>query len=257
MMWKRPIYLIGFLVLLLTISTAIPANATNWGDPLLTDPLGDELEYGEDIQSVDARYVDNFVYFRFKMNAFIMDSMLYYVGVDFDKNTTSGDTTSWPDSDIGIDFWIACEISVSTDIFVGLTRIIPGELGLTLIFNMTANNGTLISCFAGDCLSYFQMVLLSNSSQGEVVFGVNWTWIIDGMAVRGVEGDNCSMYLEYVAGWDTDWCPDRTNETTDYIEWNLCTDTRGIPGFSTCLVFVCLLGVLTAIMLLDRKKIKL
>ncbi|HUX99861.1 MAG TPA: hypothetical protein VMV49_09925, partial [Candidatus Deferrimicrobium sp.] len=73
--------------------------------------------------------------------------------------------------------------------------------------------------------------------------------------LEGVIGDGVSMYLEFFAGWDTDWCPDRTGGATDYIEWIFEEDT-GIPGFSAVLVIFSLLSVLLVMVLLDRQRIK-
>ena len=74
-------------------------------------------------------------------------------------------------------------------------------------------------------------------------------------ALESVVGDGVSVYLEFQAGMDSDWCPDRTSGSNDYIEWKLSTE-NGIPGFSAPLVLYCLLSMLALMVLLDRKRIK-
>jgi len=124
-------------------------------------------------------------------------------------------------------------------------------------YNMTANNGSALSWSDPGIVPYLDLAIFANGTQGDVAFGVNWTWLTVQMALEGVTGDNCSMFLEFYAGWDSDWCPDRTGGTTDYLEWDLCGDgDDGIPGFSTPLALFCLLSVLAVMVVLDRKRVK-
>ncbi len=71
----RKLFVFSCIAFLLTLSMIVPVGAQDWGDPLATDPPGDGVDYGDDILSVDARYANEFVYFRFQMNEPIMEWM--------------------------------------------------------------------------------------------------------------------------------------------------------------------------------------
>ena len=123
-------------------------------------------------------------------------------------------------------------------------------------YNVTAG-GTVFSWYPdATIIPYFSLTLFSNISQGEIIYGFNWTWITQLVAHESIEGDNCSMYLEFEVGATSDWCPNRTAGTTDYLEWNLCADTGGIPGFPITFALLSLLTLLGVTILLQRNRIK-
>jgi hypothetical protein len=252
---KKTLYTAVLLTCLLALSAINPVLADDWGSPLATDPSSDGINPGEDIQSVDARYYNEFVYFRYKMNEYLHDENYYEIVIDFDKNLSSGTQLTF--SDIGADFIFFCGINkispyIETMIYLS---VIDGPT-YQVYYNMTANNGTSINWTPDPSVDpYFDMLPLSNTSQGDMAFGVNWTWLCMKMALQGVLGDNSSMFLEFQAGTMTDWCPDRTGNATDYIAWDITAGTGGIPGFSMDFALLSLLTFLGATILLHRKRI--
>jgi hypothetical protein len=253
---KKTLYALGLLTFLLAISAINPVLANDWGSPLATDPSGDGIDPGEDIHSVDARYANEFVYFRFKMNEYLQLWNFYQIWIDFDQNATTGYTHS--PSDIGCEFvvWAVIEDLVPS-IGVDVCIEIVGDTTYYVLYNMTANNGTAIESSPDPSVQpYISLNLFSNSSQGDIIYGFNWTWITQLMALQGFEGDNCSMFLEFEAGLVSDWCPDRTGNATDYIAWDINAGTGGIPGFPITFSLLSLLTFLGATILLHRNRIK-
>jgi hypothetical protein len=181
---------------------------------------------------------------------------VYTVFIDFDKNTTSGDDSD-SDSDIGYEVYFELYVEFSAPgIETGLYLEIWGGGSYDVDFNMTANNGTAVYWDAPGIADYFQCVLFSNSSQAEIIFGVNWTWLTRDLHLAGNVGDNCTMYLEFQGGAATDWCPDRTGGDTDYFEWDLCAKSSGIPGFSLSLALISLLTIFSVPILLRRTRLR-
>ncbi len=253
-MKKQDLYALGLLTFLLALSTICPVIANDWGSPLATDPSGDAGNSRDDIQSVDARYANELVYFRFKMNNYLNWANYYMVKVDFDKNVSSGETSD-SDSDIGYEFSIYCGVNDYTPYIETEIEIdIYGGSSYSVRYNMTAG-GTAFAWNPDPSVEpYFDMTLFMNNSQGDVVFGLNWTWLTEELAGLGVEGDNCTMYLEFEVGGFTDWCPDRTGGTTDYIEWDLYEEGDG--GFPWLVVGIIIGGLagLTAVIFVMRKR---
>ncbi len=253
MIGTKKFVVLGLVTFLLVFSGLTPVVANNWGGPLATDPGGDTILTCEDILSVDAQYANEFAYFRYMMNGTLLQWMWYYVFGDFDKNTSTGGV--YGQSDIGYEFQLRCEIlEVTPDIEVQVGVIVYGNPFQWVTYNMTANNGSALIWSDSSLINCFEVATLTNGSQGDLAFGVNWTWLCGQMALAGFLGDGCSMYLEFYAGWDSDWCPDRTGGATDYIEWSFCGG-GGIPSFSASMVLFSLLTVLAVIVLLDRKRI--
>ncbi len=258
-MKKKFLYALGFLAVVLTLSTISPVFATDWGSPLATDVLGDGENPGEDLQSVDAHYFNEFAFFRFKLNENIYEGNIYRVYVDFDKNTSSGDTST-TESDIGYEFAISCDILqvpayIKTSIYLDIT----GGSTYSVDYNISAGNIPIAWSPDPNIVPNFNMTYLMNSSQGEVVYGVNWTWITEQMALLGVEGDNYTMYLEFESGAASDWCPNRTAGETDYIEWDIRSDSGpngGIPGFPMAFALLSTLTFLGITLLMRRNRLK-
>ncbi len=253
---KKNFYPAVLLTCLLALSAINPVLADDWGSPLATDTFGDGQALGEDIQSVDARYANEFVYFRYIMNEYLHNENWYEIVIDFDKNLSSGTHLTF--SDIGADIIMLCKINkispyIETMIYL---NVIDGP-SYQVYYNMTANNGTSINWAPDPSVDpYFDMLPLSNTTQGDIAFGVNWTWVCIIMALQGVLGDNTSMFLEFMAGLSTDYCPDRTGNATDYIEWDIPAGTGGIPGFPIEFALFSLLSFLGATILLHRKRIQ-
>ena len=78
-MKKRELYALGLLLFLVTFTALNPVFASTWGDPLVTDTTGDGSFPGEDILWVDARYANEFIYFRFKMNDYLHIGLIFYM----------------------------------------------------------------------------------------------------------------------------------------------------------------------------------
>ncbi len=259
----RNVSMIGVVAFLFIFSGIIPVAAYKWGSPLATDTVDDAgIDPPEDMRSVDALYADGFVLFRFVLDYYFIDDIYCAVYCDFDKNSLTGfNASGWPFViDTGADFYLYAEVlhyvTYPSDIalLVGLT--LKDYTDFHVYYNMTANNGTAFGWSDPAAVPKLPWLTLINSSQAEVVFGVNWMWITELMATAGVPGDNISMYFEFETGWDSDWCPDRTAGSTDYIEWTLTTEGGGIPGFSLGFVLIGLLNLLGIPVLLQKKQKK-
>ncbi len=254
MLRKKDFAALGLVTFLLVFSALVPVVVNSWANPLATDPTGDGEDFGDDILSVDAQLANGFVYGRFKMNEPLMLYMWYYVLLDIDKNVSTGGT--FGSSDIGWDAYLYCEIIDTTpDIIVEVFFSTVGASDIWVRYNMTNNNGSAMTWSDPSAILYLDLAIFANGSQGDVAYGVSLAWLTAQVALEGIVGDGISMYLEFYAGWDSDWCPDRTGGNTDYIEWDFSEDD-GIPGFSAPLALFCLLTVLAVIVLLDRKRIK-
>ena len=191
------------------------------------------------------------------MNTYLRVGICYITLVDFDKNTSTGETLTISNSDIGREFYMYAEIQNTPfySINFGLDIVYGSFYGVK--YNMTAGNCTAYDFDPDPSIAPLFQLSYLNTSQAEVVYGVNWTWLTGQLALAGSEGDNCSMYFEFVGRWDhsSDWCPDRTGYPTDYLEWNPCGG--GIPGFSMALALLSLLTFLGATILLHRNRLKL
>jgi len=241
-----------FLLVFLLVFTVLPAvDANGWGDPLATDPSGDGSVFGEDILAVDAQYANELVYFRFQLGEPVMNNLEYCVFIGCDSNISNDYSISGSDS--GPDLFLRCNPqSTSSDTILTLYLAIFGGSEYWVKYNMTANNGSAMAWSASSIVPYFAIHNFENGSQAELAFGVNWTWVVSEMA--GLTWDGCTLYLEFrtsMAG--TDWCPDRTANPTDYIEWTLCPDD-GIPGFDFLFLSLAVLAVV-AFAFLEKKRV--
>jgi hypothetical protein len=248
-MKMKGLFVMGLLTFLIGFTLLNPVIADGWGDPLATDPADDAgIDPEEDINTVDVRVTNDFVQFRFVMNHYLIKYIYYAVKIDLDKNFTTG--FHYPDSDIGCDVSIFGEVVDMDNIETEVT-VAPYPSGYhSVSWNMTAGNHSVMDWSSPALVPYLQLVTLDNSSQGEIVFGVDWTWLRDFL---NYTGDACSVYLEFECGWDTDHCPDRTANATDYIEWEFC---QGIPSFSTELALFSILSLLGAAILLQKNRIQ-
>ena len=232
------IMLVGLLTFLILCSAINPVVANSWGDPLATDTTGDGEYIGEDIISVDARYSNGFVDFRFIMNDSTYQWNWYQIFIDLDKNSSTGGAM-----DIGYDFYIGLEVgSLNPYLEIILRFDIYGEKSIVVSYNMTANNGTATEWTDPSAISNFHILTFLNSTQSDIAFGVNWTWVLQELASEGITSDGSSIYLVYRAGWDTDYCPNQTPADDDYLEWTVAA-AGGIPGFEPLFLVLSILSV--------------
>jgi hypothetical protein len=213
--------LTGFLAFLIVFSGITLAAANGWGDPLATDTLGDGTMKGQDILTVDARLANGFVDFRFILNDSFYSSNLYGVYIDLDKNISTGDVM-----DLGSDLYIECEIVAFDDVRIYFQPY--GGSDSWVYFNMTANNGTATAWSDPSVVPYFHFLTVTNTSQAEVAYGVNWTWLLQELAP--IAWDGSSVYLIFFGGAATDYCPNQGLGADDYLEW-IIFDAGGIPIF--------------------------
>ncbi len=242
----------GILTFLTIYSAITPVFANDWGAPLATDDTGDGSLKGEDILSVDARYFNGFVDFRFIMNDSLYKYNFYDAYIDLDKNSSTGDNTLDIGCDLTISLWL---VSFNPFIHAQLSLNPYSHPIINICYNMTANNGTAHIWSDPSALLNFHIYPLINGSQGEVVFGVNWTWAIQLMASYGITWDGSSIYLVFHAGTDTDYCPNQTPAPDEYIEWNP-SESGGIPGFELSFVIL-FIFVLGAFYILKKKSFQI
>ncbi len=255
----RDLSIVSVIAFLFVVSGVVPVVAYNWGSPLFQDTASEgDIDPPEDILSVDALYADGFVFFRFVMNYYLIEKIDYVVHIDFDKNVLTGENST--PSDIGSDFYLLAGCFYNaispTDLALLIQLFVYGDGLFYVYYNLTANNGTAAEWSSPADIPNLPLDMLLNSTQAEISFGVNWTWITELMTTVGVPGDNTSMYLEFEAGWDSDWCPDRTVGLSDFIEWSISTGGGGVPGFSLGFVLIGLLNVLGIPVLLQKKQKK-
>ncbi|NVM30345.1 MAG: hypothetical protein HWN65_15980 [Candidatus Helarchaeota archaeon] len=252
MIRQRKYSALGLLAFLLVFTALPPMDAVSWGDPLATDLIGDGTALGEDILAVDAQYANEFTYFQFQLNEPIMADIEYSVFIGYDRNLTNGFTISGTDS--GPDLYLRCNPQTSgSDTIIGIYLYISGGSSAWVQFNVTANNGSAMTWSNPSIVPYFAIHTFENGSQADLAFGVNWIWVVGQMA--GLAGDGCSLYLEFrttIAG--TDWCPDRTGNATDYIEWNFCME-EGVPGWIFFLIILFpLIGICIALIITYKRR---
>jgi hypothetical protein len=242
-----------FLLAVLLVFTALPSvDANGWGDPLATDSTGDGETFGEDILAVDAQYANEFIYFRFQLNEPLMQ-LEYCVFIGYDNNLSNGYSGGVLDS--GPDLYIRANPGIlSSDVILDVVLQCFGHSASWVRYNVTANNRTAMAWSDPAIVPHFALHTYENGSQGELAFGVNWTWIVSQMSSLTWNGHR--LYLEFRATeGGTDWCPDRTLNPNDYIMWNLIPQ-GGIPGFTTPLTIFSLLTLLALILVFERKPLK-
>jgi hypothetical protein len=253
----RELCAVGTLAFLLAFTLVMPVGANGWGSPLATDPSDDEgIDPEEDVSSVDVRGSNDFVYFRFVMNYYLIEEIYYAAYVDADKNNETG--YDWSSLDSGPDFYIYAEVTDTfPTIMVDVVVLVSGGDVYWVSYNMTANNHTVMDSHYPEDVDNLELVTLQNSTNGEVIFGLNWTWITQILTIELVAMNETSVYLEFEAGWDSDWVPDRTANLDDWIEWEISFGDGGIPGFLMNLVIMSLLLTIAIPVLLQRKRPKL
>ncbi len=216
--------LVGVLTFLMLCSAVTLVVANGWGDPLATDQVGEDVDPGEEISTVDARLLNGFADFRFVLDDSIYPSNLYGIYIDLDKNSSTGDPM-----DMGSDVYLELEVTSLSNVYLYFGP--NGGSSEHVYYNMTANNGTATGWSDPSIVPYFHCLTVINSTQSEVVFGVNWTWLVQVMASVDIAWDSSSVYLIFYAGAATDYCPNEGPGAEDYLEWTLA-DGGGIPGFN-------------------------
>jgi hypothetical protein len=208
-------------------------SESDWGDPLVYDTLNEVGDPVADIASVDAHYDGNFTYFRFTMDDYIYnDTIGYAVIIDFDSNKSTG--SQYGGYDIGLDLVIYVYIEHCTCPDLVAYMYVDKWEGswwnylFYAYYNATAENNTAFewSEYSARVWSYFDY---TNMSNGQITMGINWSYITSAMWLNGYRGDNCTIRMIYET--EIDYCPDQTEATNNYIEWNLCTDPS--PGAAT------------------------
>jgi hypothetical protein len=216
--------LVGLLTFLMLCSTVTLVVANGWGDPLATDLLGEDVDPGEEIHTVDARFSDGFADFRFVLDDSIYQANLYGIYIDLDKNSSTGDPM-----DMGSDVYLELEVTSLSNVYLYFGPNAP--VSEYVYYNMTANNGTATGWSDPNIVPFFHCLTVTNSTQSEIVFGVNFTYVLQIMSAVGIEWDGSSVYLIFYAGGATDYCPNQGPGSEDYLEWIL-VDGGGIPGFN-------------------------
>ncbi|MDD1778399.1 MAG: hypothetical protein LUQ65_09560 [Candidatus Helarchaeota archaeon] len=244
-----------FLLLFLLVFTALPSvDANGWGDPLVTDSTGDGSVAGEDILAVDAQYANDFVYFRFQLNE-PLHTLEYGVFIGYDNNLNNSYSVWDPELDSGPDvFTYATPGLWGSDAIIEVHLFMFGHANSWVRYNVTASNRTAMAWSAPDIVPYIALYAFMNDSQVELAFGMNWTWVVSQMSDFIWNGQ--SLYLEFRSTLGgTDWCPDRTLNSNDYITWDLFPQ-GGIPSFTTPLAVFSLLTLLALILIFERKPLK-
>ena len=95
---------------------------------------------------------------------------------------------------------------------------------------MTTNNGTATSWNDPSAPSNLRILTFLNTTQSDIAFGANWTWVLQEIASFGISGNGSSIYAVFRAGWDTDYCPNQDGGSDNYLEL-IISDAGGIPGF--------------------------
>jgi hypothetical protein len=223
-----------FLVVMLGLMVTTPAMAVNWGASMASDTIGDGSDQFRDIAEVDAAYEDGFAWFRFTMNSYLNDGVYYEVWIDFDSNRNTGEILH----DMGVDLhlsayhgWFFGPIVLIAELEKWENDTLSWAEQFEAGYNATGDNRTFIygSPANVDPL-WFKMEIL-NTSRGSIGLALNWTYIIDLMALNEYEADNCTMRLLYVVDSSDDYAPNQGLGESDYYIFDVCIGDQTTLGW--------------------------
>ncbi len=234
-MIKKKHTIMGLLIFLTVFCAISPVLANDWGVPFATDTTGDGENIGEDLLSVNVRYTNEFADFRFIMNEPLYIDKYYGLYIDLDKNNSTGGSMV-----LGYDLQIVCVISTLSEAIIYFTPW--GETAIWVAFNTTSIYYNATAGSNPNAVHNFHFLTLINNTQGDIAFGMNWTWILEVMAPLGITWDGSSVNVIFHAGTSTDYLPNQPPSVDNYLEWIL-SDAGGIPGFELMVLALTILSV--------------
>jgi hypothetical protein len=234
-MIKKIHTIMGILIFLTVFYAISPVLANDWGAPFANDTTGDGENIGEDILSVDVRYTNEFADFRFIMNEPLYIDTYYGLYIDLDKNNSTGGSMV-----LGYDLEIVCLISSLSVATIYFTPY--GETAIWVEFNITSIYFNPTAGSNPSAVHNFHFLTLINNTQGDIAFGMNWTWILEVMAPLGITWDGFSVNVIFHAGTTTDYLPNQPPSVDNYLEWTVAA-AGGIPSFELLFLALTILSV--------------